>query len=77
MSIEEYKALMLFHLLTCDIDLSVYSHAAVDEDGDLNVYMSKPNVTDFDSFWWHEIQEKYVCAMNTPPEDFKETLIEL
>lgn len=75
---EEYKVLMLYELLVSVKDLSGCNYAAVDHDGGLHAYEARPElniafddwVNIADTFWVH------VCYM-TPPEDWKDTLIEL
>jgi len=44
MTLDEYKELIKFHILTSDINLSIYNYAAVDANGKLHSYECEPMV---------------------------------
>ena len=75
MNINDYKELMLFHLM--DVNTTRYKYAAVDADGELCAYIIKPIL---EMYYWINMEDEAdfesICMM-TPPEDFKMTLIEL
>lgn len=52
MILDNYKELILFHLMFTDEDIHDYSYAAVDGNGDLMVYMREPQISEFNTHLW-------------------------
>lgn len=82
MTDDEYRELMRFHIMLSDdgVDISNYKYAAVDSDGLLCLYATKPfpsktfNQGEWDSL--DDYYEYYSIELPEPP-NWKEAIIEL
>lgn len=82
MNLDDYKELMKFHIMFCDIDLSDFNYAAVDRDGKLHAYLYKPvdlSEKEKDYQWTLRATQSRYTFISKLPEliDWTKTLIEI
>jgi len=80
MNITEYKALMMLELLMCNHDLSNHNYAAVDEDGELCVYILYPETSGHESYWYPcGSDDGYFITIGTmkEPDNYREAIIQI
>lgn len=83
MSTDEYKELMKFHILLTDINIEGANYAAVDTDGEMNVFEHKPEthkaISGVNNYYWVNSKSgirSYIGIIEMP-DDARVALVKL